>query len=621
MTLPRPLTVIREAEIENRRSLHDKIYQEYRAEKCNDKGEQENNLTWEEKKGLKSLMQRVSKGEILVMKTDKSGNMSVTTRDKYLEMGKEHVGDDEEVGRVKIVETDKILNEHSAAWCSIWSTGRDHEHQDRVLHSKTSRSENRANLYLTHKDHKKENDKTRPVGTANSSNTRAFANSVSDLLESVAASGDDKFEVISSEDLLHHTKESNRQVKENKALVAEKKQKKDNCWNCKVWKRMCRDCKEQKMRRGRTREEENKETAAENLMRWLLDEVEDIIDGRTDCKECEKEKRKIRERECRKCGDGVSEEENQYALVGMDAVALFPSLSGKTTASIVRKRVFESEVSWEGFNWRKAAIYILANKHLVGKIGRETRKFLPLRKKNQGVTPGMGSKGLSIKEKSEDEQWFYPRKDPGKQVIKEMVSMVAQIGVRVLWETYCYDFGGKTFLQKEGGPIGQRPTMAASRIVMEEFFLEYRRVLVEAGVKVMLMKVYVDDGRQLTTMLRKGMRYDRELNEYRWDMTAEEEDRMLEMQGESKDSFMARLCLPLMNSINDDLTFTAEVASDFADGRLPTLDFSLWQREEGELTHSYFEKSMKSQVMLEKESAMSVKQKITIQSNELTRRL
>ena len=82
VTLPRPLSVIREAEIENRRSLHDKIYQEYRAEKCNDKGEQENNLTWEEKKGLKSLMQRVSKGEILVMKTDKSGKMSVTTRDR-----------------------------------------------------------------------------------------------------------------------------------------------------------------------------------------------------------------------------------------------------------------------------------------------------------------------------------------------------------------------------------------------------------------------------------------------------------------------------------------------------------------------------------------------------------
>ena len=122
---------------------------------------------------MKSLMQRISKGEILIMKTDKSGKMSVTTRDKYLEMGREHVGEDDEVARVKIVETDKILNDHSSAWCSIWRTGRDHEHQDRVLQSKLSRSENRANLYLTHKDHKREAAKTRPIGTANSSNTRS----------------------------------------------------------------------------------------------------------------------------------------------------------------------------------------------------------------------------------------------------------------------------------------------------------------------------------------------------------------------------------------------------------------------------------------------------------------
>ena len=252
--LPKPLSVTREAEIESRRNRHDRIYQKYREEYCNARGEQENNITWEEKTGLKSLMMRISKGEILVMKTDKSGKMAVTTRDKYLEMGKVHVGEDKEVKRAKIIETDKVLNEHSAAWCSIWSTGKDHEHQDRVLHSKMSRSENRAKLYLSHKDHKKENDKTRPIGTANSSNTRAFANSVSDLLESVASSGEEKFEVISSEDLLFHTKESNRRVKENKAQVEEKERRKKSCWSCKVWKRRCRGCSENQQSEGNRRE-------------------------------------------------------------------------------------------------------------------------------------------------------------------------------------------------------------------------------------------------------------------------------------------------------------------------------------------------------------------------------
>ena len=130
VVLPKPLSVTREAEIETRRKIHDKIYQRYRIENCNDRGEQEDNMTREEKKGLKSLMKKLNKGEILIMKTDKSGKMSATNREKYIEMGQAHIGEDKEVDRVKIIETDRILNEHSAAWCSMWSTRQDPTQQN-----------------------------------------------------------------------------------------------------------------------------------------------------------------------------------------------------------------------------------------------------------------------------------------------------------------------------------------------------------------------------------------------------------------------------------------------------------------------------------------------------------
>ena len=111
----------------------------------------------------------------------------------------------------------------------------------------------------------------------------------------------------------------------------------------------------------------------------------------------------------------------------------------------------------------------------------------------------------------------------------------------------------KTYQQGEGKPIGQRPTMAASRLVMEDFFQEYKKILEKATVRVMMMKVYVDDGRQVTTLMRKGMRYRQDMKEFMWDMEAQEEDEKLEKQGENKDEFMARICLPAMNDINVDL--------------------------------------------------------------------
>ena len=52
------------------------------------------------------------------------------------------------------------------------------------------------------------------------------------------------------------------------------------------------------------------------------------------------------------------------------------------------------------------------------------------------------------------------------------------------------------------------------------------------------------------------MRFEKDSMEFVWNKEAEEEDIRLEEQGKDKDSFMARLCLPAMNAINSNLTFT-----------------------------------------------------------------
>ena len=97
VTLPKPLSTVREAQIEVRRELHDKVYQEFRREHCNQKGEQKTNLTEQEKRGLNSLMKRIKKENIIVMKTDKSGKMCVTSEEKYIEMGQVHIGEDKRI--------------------------------------------------------------------------------------------------------------------------------------------------------------------------------------------------------------------------------------------------------------------------------------------------------------------------------------------------------------------------------------------------------------------------------------------------------------------------------------------------------------------------------------------
>ena len=96
-------------------------------------------------------------------------------------------------------------------------------------------------------------------------------------------------------------------------------------------------------------------------------------------------------------------------------------------------------------------------------------RFLPVRRKNRGTQPGMSSKGMKNKEEMAEKQWYFPRNNPTEEVRRCLRGMVTEIAVRILWENYSYSFGGEIYLQSEGGPIGQRPTMAASRLVVNEF--------------------------------------------------------------------------------------------------------------------------------------------------------
>ena len=236
----------------------------------------------------------------------------------------------------------------------------------------------------------------------------------------------------------------------------------------------------------------------------------------------------------------------KMALIGMDAVALFPSLSGKNTARIVRETAEKTTMKLEGFDWKKGMVYVRINKHLT-RIRKEMRRFLPVRKSARGTEPGMASEGLNKRKAKIENQWIFTKRNPTIEERREMVGMVLEIAIRILWENYSYRFGGEIYLQKEGGPIGQRPTMAASRIVMNDFFRKYHEILKKADLKVTLLRVYVDDGRQASTLLR----FDEKKGEFVWSREAEKEDLERQEKGEKDDEFMARLCVVAMNHINE----------------------------------------------------------------------
>ena len=86
--------------------------------------------------------------------------------------------------------------------------------------------------------------------------------------------------------------------------------------------------------------------------------------------------------------------------------------------------------------------------------------------------------------------------------------------------------------------------------------------------------------------------------------------------------------LEIFNSISKDIQFTAETAEDFKDGRIPTLDFSMWMdKVQGEnkphnkIRYMYYEKSMARNTVILESSSLNWISKRTSLSQDLVRRM
>ena len=95
------------------------------------------------------------------------------------------------------------------------------------------------------------------------------------------------------------------------------------------------------------------------------------------------------------------------------------------------------------------------------------------------------------------------------------MSKVLEIVVKAVWSLQLYQFGGSTYLQSDGGPIGNRMTMACARIVMLMWGFEVESRLTNSGIKSWIRSCYVDDGRYLLQVLEPGMRYCRIMKKIR----------------------------------------------------------------------------------------------------------
>ena len=108
----------------------------------------------------------------------------------------------------------------------------------------------------------------------------------------------------------------------------------------------------------------------------------------------------------------IQDRSKAMVVIGSDAVSLFPSLTKQESADEAAEAVLESDMKWEGINWKEAVRFLVLGRDEAWCRSSKLRKILPWRKSNKGTRPGLKGVGPLGAEVNDEKQWNFPQPDP-----------------------------------------------------------------------------------------------------------------------------------------------------------------------------------------------------------------
>ena len=148
-----------------------------------------------------------------------------------------------------------------------------------------------------------------------------------------------------------------------------------------------------------------------------------------------------------------------------------------------------------------------------------------MRRGKRGSRPSIIRAGPRGRTKGDEEQWAF------KDVVLEdwekrmVVAEVVSIATRAMFHHHYYKFGGTTYHQAQGGPIGLRGTCAIAKLAMQMFDGMWGDRLENLGIRTWLRLRYVDDGKVALQPIKPGWRWHEGGQKFckRWEMEDQEQ--------------------------------------------------------------------------------------------------
>merc|ERR1711954_300729 len=306
-------------------------------------------------------------------------------------------------------------------------------------------------------------------------------------------------------------------------------------------------------------------------------------------------------------------------IASLDIKSLYPSLTCTQCELEVKNLIISSNINMKGVNSKELAIFI--RKHLTSSEieSNGLKHLIPVKLKKKNLTKNKDTE--EDKDDCEDKyegdtysSWIFPKQYYNESDDKIMMSEVIAFAVKFVMNNHIYVFDGNVYLQENEGSIGIRLTGLLAEIIMIIWCKKFSSQMEEIGVQNDLLSRFVDDLTVLPTVIPPGFRFENgKLNLHK-----ELIDEDIEVEDDKRTMDIIQ---KIANSINENLQVTYDIPSNHEDKMVPILDVKAKLNNQNKIDFKFYKKPIANDLVTMKSSALSMKNKFTILTQQCFTRL
>jgi hypothetical protein len=353
----------------------------------------------------------------------------------------------------------------------------------------------------------------------------------------------------------------------------------------------------------------------DSLVRPIADDMEE--EAGTEVRSTEEVKRKLLDvnKRVKKQGEEMEEEgfeeERELVFFSQDVVGLYPSIIAETAGDIIEEAIKESKVEYQNVEWEQLETYLAITLTNEEKEELEIVDVLPKKTKK-------GGRGITLnymkteKHKDGTKKWSYEGKRKAtKEERRKMLARTIKKMIIKIMKNHLYQFNGKVYKQRKGGPIGLLLTGTISPIVMLKWDSLFLQKLLKLGLSPEDYFRYVDDQGVTTWTVPEGMIFKDGGIEYPKDE---------EILKKPADERTANVYKEIANTIMPMIVMEEDFPSRNENKRIPVLDLEVWVHD-NKVSHTFYRKPMANKAVINASSALDKKVKLNILVEEGMRRM